>query len=69
MTKTLMAAGRLRKKNEDRSSNGALVIQVQLEGDEARRFEDYKKREFLRANSEAGRKLMLERLAEVQPAA
>jgi hypothetical protein len=62
--KVLMAGGRLKKKGEE--AGDVVVIQVQLEGEEARRFTDYKTKQFLRANSEAGRKLLLERLTEIE---
>ena len=45
-----------------------VIVQVQLEGDEADRFEAYKKRETINISSVAGRKLMLERLAQVESA-
>lgn len=41
-------------------------ITYHLTGDEARSFNQYKKRQFLRNNAEAARKLMLERLAQVE---
>ena len=44
-------------------------IAFPLSGEEAARFLAYKKAEFLKNNAEAGRKLMLERLHEVQPTA
>lgn len=40
-------------------------ITYQLVGEDARTFNDYKKRQYLRNNAEAARKLMLERLYEV----
>lgn len=45
-----------------------LHINLQLQGDEVIRFLEYKEGQFLRNNSEAGRKLLLERLHEVEPA-
>lgn len=42
-----------------------LHINLQLQGDEVTRFLEYKEGQFLRNNSEAGRKLLLERLHEV----
>ncbi len=66
MPKTLMAAGRLRKRKADRADGDSVLIQVRFEGDEARRFEAYKSKEFIRANAEAGRKLMLERITQVE---
>lgn len=41
-------------------------ITYHLTGDEARSFNQYKKRQYLRNNAEAARKLMLERLAQVE---
>jgi hypothetical protein len=46
-----------------------LQINVQLEGDDADRFQAYKDKEFLKTTAEAARKLILERLAEVIPKA
>jgi hypothetical protein len=43
-----------------------IIVQVQLEGEEAQRFEAYKKGQTLKVNAAAGRKLMLERLAQVE---
>jgi len=44
----------------------SLHINCLLVGDEVKRFLNYKAGAFLRNNSEAGRKLMLERLAELE---
>lgn len=41
-------------------------VMVTLKGDDAERFLTYKQRELLRANAEAGYKLMFERLAQVE---
>lgn len=41
-------------------------VMVSLKGDDAVRFMDYKRRQTLRANAEAGYKLMFERLAQVE---
>lgn len=43
-------------------------VMVTLEGEEAARFLAYKKRKYLKANAEAGRQLMMERLDEVEAA-
>jgi hypothetical protein len=43
-------------------------VMVTLVGEEAERFLAYKDKEFLRANAEAGRKLMMERLAQLESA-
>jgi hypothetical protein len=41
-----------------------MSITIELKGDEVTQFNEYKKKQFLRSNAEAGRKLMLERLAQ-----
>ena len=43
-----------------------LHINCVLQGDEVARFLSFKAAEFLRNNSEAGRKLMLERLSQLK---
>lgn len=51
---------------EQADSVETVNITYHLTGDEARSFNQYKKRQYLRNNAEAARKLMLERLAQVE---
>ncbi len=50
---------------ENRQQEERIQINVQLTGADAERFRAYKAREFLRNAAEAARKLILERLAEL----
>lgn len=63
-----MSKPRSANKN-DKTPVDRVIVQVQLEGDEAARFEAYKKREIIDISSVAGKKLMLERLAQLETAA
>ncbi len=51
---------------EQADSVETVNITYHLTGDEAHSFNQYKKRQYLRNNAEAARKLMLERLAQVE---
>ncbi len=54
-------------KSEKHDGAGETVhISYQLIGEDARRFNEYKRAAYLRNNSEAARKLMFERLAQVE---
>ena len=59
-----------KQKQQGAVDNGDSVetvnITYHLTGNEARSFNEYKRRQYLRNNAEAARKLMLERLAQVE---
>jgi len=58
--------GESMKQNCDEQSSERLHINFVLQGEEVTRFFKYKAASFLRNNSEAGRKLMLERLSQLE---
>jgi hypothetical protein len=53
-------------KNSSKPEEEKLAVYFQLEGPEVKRFQDYKSKAFLRGNAEAARKLMLERLSQIE---
>jgi len=76
MPKRTLISGRVRNKKQQREAaeankdKDAVIVQVQLTGDDKDRFLAYIGRaDFKPSNAEAGRKLMLERLAQVEAAA
>jgi hypothetical protein len=48
-----------------KESAGQVFISIRFEGAEAERFLNYKESQFLKNNAEAARKLMFERLAQI----
>lgn len=73
MTKRVLIAGRVRSKKQQSAAaadeSETVIVQVQLTGDDRERFLAYKRRaEFTPSNAEAGKRLLLERLAQVEAA-
>jgi hypothetical protein len=57
------------KQKETEKIPDKIHVNFQLQGEEVKRFLRYKQSQFLRNSSEAGRKLMMERLAELERSA
>lgn len=53
-------------KTSSKPEEEKLAVYFQLEGTEVTRFQAYKAKAFLRGNAEAARKLMLERLSQIE---
>jgi hypothetical protein len=51
---------------ENNQPKDKLLVGVLLEGEEIERFHQYKEQEKIRANAVAGRKLLLERLGQIE---
>jgi hypothetical protein len=75
MSKRMLISGHVRNKTQQQAGSAStdkdtVIVQVQLVGPDKERFLAYKRSaEFEPSNAEAGKKLMLERLAQVEAAA
>lgn len=69
MPKRVLIAGKVRSKKQQREAEEAVIVQVHLTGSDKERFLAYQRRaDFTPSNAQAGKKLMLERLAQVEAA-
>lgn len=49
-----------------KTMENVIQVTIELRGNEASQFAEYKAAQFLRSNAEAARKLMLERLSQIK---